>query len=158
MCSLFRDLVCTKKSFKKYLQTHEGEIDTIFNSSCFCLLQMLQYSWNSSCLFTKNILIRACLFTFHISRYLRLLHTYLRLLHTVPSFDKHYQMSPLSSSTTKSFNRHLAISAAVRFRWNSVADSFRGCSSDIVSSNFSRRSKVTEHVTSRLSGSEFKIN
>ena len=151
MCSLSRDLVFTKKSFKKYLQTHEGEIDTIFNSSCFCLLQMLQYSWNSSCLFTKIILIRACLFTFHISRYLR-------LLHTVPSFDKHYQMSPLSSSTTKSFNRHLAISAAVRFRWNSVADSFRGCSSDIVSSNFSRRSKVTEHVTSRLSGSEFKIN
>ena len=77
MCSLFRDLVFTKKSFKKYLQTDEGEIDTIFNSSCFCLLQMLQYTWNSSCLFTKNILMRACLFTFHISRYLRLLiHIY----------------------------------------------------------------------------------
>ena len=32
----------------------------------------------------------------------------------------------------------------------------RGCSSDIASSYYFRASKLTEHVTSRVSGGEFK--
>ena len=40
---------------------------------------------NSPCSLTKNILRRACLFTFHITQYLRLLHALLL-------FDKHYQV------------------------------------------------------------------
>ena len=40
---------------------------------------------NSPCLLTKNILRRVCLFTFHITQYLRLLHALLL-------FDKHYQV------------------------------------------------------------------
>ena len=34
---------------------------------------------------------------------------------------------------------------------------YGGCSSDIASSYFFRPSKVTEHVTSRVSGGEFRI-
>ena len=49
---------------------------------------------------------------------------YLYLLHALPPFDKHYQMSPSSSSMAMSFNRHFTILAAVRFGRNSVADGF----------------------------------
>ena len=41
-----------------------------------------------------------------------------------PPFDKQYQMSPSSSSMAMSCNRHFAISAAVRFERNYVADGF----------------------------------
>ena len=41
---------------------------------------------------------------------------------STPQFVKHYQMSPSPSSMAMSFNRNFAISAAVRFGRNSVAD------------------------------------
>ena len=61
--------------------------------------------------------MRACLFTFHIQRYLH-------LPHALPPFDKHYQMSTSSSWAAISFNRYFAIWAAVRFGRNCIADGF----------------------------------
>ena len=54
---------------------HEGKSWCNFQQNNACLLRMLQYSSNIPCLFAKNILIWACLFTFHRSRYLHLLHS-----------------------------------------------------------------------------------
>ena len=94
------------------------EINTIFISPCL-------FTENALIQFKQPMLVYEQYFNAGVSTYI--LHITIFTFATCtppPPFNKHYQMSPSSSSMAVSSNRHFVIAAAVRFGRNSVADGF----------------------------------